>query len=56
MMNTPRVTTVVNTGVNDLPKTSGKFEIKVLDPSKKNLKNFVIFQMSLLNQHCPLKL
>ena len=23
MMNTPRVTTVVNTGVNDLPKTSG---------------------------------
>ena len=62
MMNTPRVTTVVNTGVNDLPKTSGKFEIKVLDPSKKelknkkDLKNFVIFQMSLLNQHCPLKL
>ena len=26
MMNTPRVTTVVNTGVNDLPKTSGMWD------------------------------
>ena len=39
MMNTPRVTTVVNTGVNDLPKTSGMFEIKVLAPSKQKTKN-----------------
>ena len=38
-MNTPRVTTVVNTGVNDLPKTSGMFEIKVLAPSKQKTKN-----------------
>ena len=39
MMNTPRVTTVVNTGVNDLPKTSGMFKIKVLAPSKQKTKN-----------------
>ena len=37
MMNTPRVTTVVNTGVNDLPKTSGMLEIKVLAPCTQKI-------------------